>query len=276
MGSGWRCPVSPSDGRRRSTVTLADGPGREAASPGAADVRDAEGAALSLDFVLGVFRIVLIDIALAGDNALVIALAVRTLPKRQQFVGRIWGTAGAVGLRLLFIAIVTYLLNVPLLQVAGGLLLIWIAIKLVRQSDSAEGEGHVRQGTTLLEAIWIIIVADVVMSLDNVIGIAGAAEGDMTLVVFGIGLSIPLVVWGSGVLANLMNRYPWIILIAGGILGEVAGKMILHDPMVGARVGKASVLVEWVVRLGFAAAIVAIGWLASRRRRTEHGEPVRG
>lgn len=237
---------------------------------------DAEEVALSPEFLLGIFRIVLIDIALAGDNALVIALAVRTLPKRQQLLGRMWGTAGAVGLRLLFIAIVTYLLNVPLLQVVGGLLLIWIAIKLVRQGDAAEGDGHVRQGTTLLEAIWIIIVADVVMSLDNVIGVAGAAGGDMTLVVFGIGLSIPLVVWGSGVLANLMNRYPWIILIAGGILGEVAGKMILHDPLVAERIGRASLALEWTVRLGFAGAIIAIGWLCTRRRRVEGSEAARG
>ena len=219
--------------------------------------------------MLGVLKIVLIDLALAGDNALVIALAVRTLPKRQQFLGRIWGTAGAVGLRLLFIAIITYLLGIPLLQVVGGLLLIWIAIKLVRQSD-AHGEGHVRQGTTLLEAIWIILVADVVMSLDNVIGVAGAAEGDMRLVVFGIALSIPIVVWGSGVLAALMNRYPWIILIAAGILGEVAGKMIAHDHFITSRFGMSPV-VEWTLRLSLPAIIVLIGWLTVRRRAAAAG-----
>jgi YjbE family integral membrane protein len=220
---------------------------------------------VNVDFVAGVLKIVLIDLALAGDNALVIALAVRTLPKRQQFLGRIWGTAGAVGLRLLFIGIITYLLGIPLLQAVGGLLLIWIAIKLVRQSDGG-GEGHVRQGTTLLEAIWIIIVADVVMSLDNVIGVAGAAEGDMSLVVFGIALSIPIVVWGSGVLARLMNRYPWIILIAGGILGEVAGKMIAHDHFVVSRLGEVPEMGEWALRLGLAGAIILIGWLTARRR----------
>jgi len=216
-------------------------------------------------FWIGVFKIVLIDLALAGDNALVIALAVRTLPKRQQFVGRIWGTVGAVGLRLLFITIISYLLGIPLLQVVGGLLLIWIAIKLVRQSEEA-GDGSAKAGTTLLEAIWIIIVADVVMSLDNVIGVAGAAEGDLRLVIFGIGLSIPIVVWGSGVLATLMNRYQWIILIAGGILGEVAGKMILHDHFVVSRLGEVPGLVEWAVRLGLAGGIMLIGWITPRRR----------
>jgi YjbE family integral membrane protein len=224
---------------------------------------------VNADFVIGVLKIVLIDLALAGDNALVIALAVRTLPKRQQFLGRIWGTVGAVGLRLLFITIITYLLGIPLLQAVGGLLLIWIAIKLVRQSDS-HGEGHVKHGTTLLEAIWIIIVADVVMSLDNVIGVAGAAEGDMRLVVFGIGLSIPIVVWGSGVLASLMNRYPWIILIAAGILGEVAGKMIAHDHFIASRFG-VSPVVEWTLRLSLPAVIVLIGWLTVRRRAAAAG-----
>jgi YjbE family integral membrane protein len=220
---------------------------------------------MDVQFAVNVLKIVLIDLALAGDNALVIALAVRTLPPRQQFLGRIWGTAGAVGLRLAFIAIISYLLGIPLLQVAGGLVLIWIAIKLVRQAEGA-GEGHVRHGTSLLEAIWIIIVADVVMSLDNVIGVAGAAEGDMRLVVFGIALSIPIVVWGSGVLAKLMNRYPWIILIAGGILGEVAGKMILHDHWVTTRFGDIPDGVEWAVRLGLAFGVIAIGWLTVRRR----------
>ncbi len=134
------------------------------------------------------------------------------------------------------------------------------------------GEGHVRHGTTLPEAIWIIIVADVVMSLDNVIGVAGAAEGDMRLVVFGIGLSIPIVVWGSGILASLMNRYPWIILIAGGILGEVAGKMLAARPLHRDPVRRdAPTCVEWTLRLGLAGAIVLIGWLTARRRAPRRG-----
>jgi len=220
---------------------------------------------MNLDFLLGIGKIVLIDLALAGDNALVIALAVRTLSRRQQFQGRIWGTVGAVGLRLAFIFIVTHLLAIPLLQVVGGLLLIWIAVKLVLQSDGHEG-GQVKQGTTLLGAIWVILVADVIMSLDNVIGVAAAAEGDMRLVVFGIALSIPIVVWGSGVLARLMNRYPWIILVAGGILGEVAGKMMLHDFFVTSRFGDVPDGVEYAVRIALALAIVLVGWLVTRRR----------
>jgi YjbE family integral membrane protein len=220
---------------------------------------------MDLGFLMNVGKIVLIDLALAGDNALVIALAVRTLPKRQQLLGRLWGTGGAVVLRIAFITVISYLLRVPLLQAVGGALLVWIAIKLVRQEEP--GEGHVRHGTTLLEAIWIIVVADVVMSLDNVIGVAGAAEGDLRLVVFGIGLSIPIVVWGSGLLATLMNRYPWIILIAAGILGDVAGKMIVHDRFILGHLGEAPDALEWALRLGLAAGVILLGWLVQQRRK---------
>src|SRR5262245_35056080 len=124
--------------------------------------------------------IILIDLTLAGDNALVIALAVRTLPPRHQFVGRVWGTVGAVVLRLIFIAIATALLRIPFVQVVGGVLLLWIAVKLVSQQE--KGEAHVRQGSSLREAIWIIVVADAVMSLDNVLAVAGTAQGDLVLV----------------------------------------------------------------------------------------------
>ena len=203
---------------------------------------------MSVDFLLSVGKIILLDLILAGDNAVVIALAVRTLPARQQLQGRIWGTVGAVGLRLLFIAIVSYLLGVPLLQVTGALLLLWIAVKLIKQTGGeGAGEGHVRHGTSLLEAIWIILVADLVINLDNVIAIAGAAHGEVRLVIFGIALSIPIVVWASGLLARLMNRHPWIILLGAGVLGEVAGKMIVEDHWVVSNLGHAPLLVEWAL-----------------------------
>jgi len=195
------------------------------------------------EFWARVLGIIIIDLTLAGDNALVIALAVRNLPTRQQFLGRIWGTAGAVGLRLAFIAIATLLLRIPFLQLVGGLLLLWIAFKLIHHEAAAEG--HVRQGGSLREAIWIIIVADAIMSLDNVLAVAAAADGDMKLVVFGIALSIPIVVWGSGLLATMMNRYIWIIWIGGGILGYVAGQMILKDKGFG-WIDHSSPVVAWL------------------------------
>jgi YjbE family integral membrane protein len=179
------------------------------------------------EFWARVFGIIVIDLTLAGDNALVIALAVRNLAKRQQFLGRIWGTLGAVGLRLAFIAIATFLLRIPFLQLVGGVLLLWIAFRLVHTESGTEG--HVREAGSLRQAIWIIVVADAIMSLDNVLAVAAAAHGDMRLVVFGIALSLPIVVWGSGILATLMNRFMWIIWIGGGILGYVAGEMILKD-----------------------------------------------
>jgi YjbE family integral membrane protein len=217
--------------------------------------------------------IVIIDLTLAGDNALVIALAVRTLPRRQQFWGRIWGTIGAVGLRLAFIAVITYLLRIPLLQFVGGLLLVWIAIKLIRQDAGGEGEGHVRQGTSLVQAVWIIIVADVVMSLDNVLAVAAAAHGDLILVIFGIALSLPLVVWGSGILARLMGRYPWIVWLGGGILGYVAGEMILKDRVIQQWVGEGVIeILHYPLPLVLGIGITGLGWWIAREAR--HGRKI--
>jgi YjbE family integral membrane protein len=210
--------------------------------------------------------IVIIDLTLAGDNALVIALAVRTLPSRQRFWGRLWGTVGAVSLRLAFITLVTYLLRIPLLQLAGGLLLIWIAVKLIRQE--AEAEGHVRHGTTMLEAVWIIILADLVMSLDNVLAVAAAAHGDLILVTFGIALSLPLVIWGSGILATLMNRHAWIVWLGGGILGYVAGEMILKDHIVVGWIGeRLARTLRFIVPVVLGGAITGLGWWLARGHR---------
>jgi len=230
---------------------------------------------LSPEFWARWLSIVIIDLSLAGDNALVIALAVRTLPRRQQFWGRVWGSLGAVVLRLLFITIITYLLRIPLLQFAGGLLLIWIALKLVRQdAGEGEGEGKARQGTSLWEAIWIIVVADVIMSLDNVLAVAGAAHGDLVLVVFGIAFSLPLVVWGSGILARLMNRFQWIIWLGGGILGYVAGEMILKDTLVAGWLGDVGRALHYPLPVALGALIAGLGWWLARGARAgapEHG-----
>lgn len=207
--------------------------------------------------------IVLLDLVLAGDNALVIALATRTLPPRQQLWGRVWGTLGAVMLRLIFVAIVTWLLKLPLLRFIGGLVLVWIAFKLVHQPPGHEA--HVRQGRSLGQAIGIIILADVVMSFDNVMAISGAARGDFLLVVFGLALSLPLVVWGSGLLARLMDKFPLIIWLGGGVLGWVAVKMMFDDPLVVQWLGEAlaRVLHQFVPWLS-GAIIALLGWWFAR------------
>ena len=227
---------------------------------------------LDPEFWARLASIVVIDLSLAGDNALVIALAVRSLPAREQWLGRVWGTAAAVGLRLLFIAVVSALLSIPLLRAVGGLLLLWIAIRLVR--PGGEAEGHVRHGTSLREAIWIIVVADVTMSLDNVLAVAAAAHGDMLLVSFGIALSLPIVVWGSGFLARLMTRQPWIIWIGGGILGYVAGEMITDDPVVRGWLGAHADAVDDFVSLLLAAGLALLGWWLARTAAS--GPPARG
>jgi YjbE family integral membrane protein len=212
-------------------------------------------------------QIVILDLTLAGDNALVIALAVRKLPPKQQWQGRIWGTFGAVALRIVFIAIISLLLGITLLQAAGGLILLWIAVKLLSQEGHVESEHQVRQGSTLLEAIWIIIVADVVMSLDNVLAISGAAHGDMTLVIFGVGLSIPIVIWGSGLLARLMARFWWIVDLGAAILGWVAGEMILGDRVVQEWLGgHPSPVVTRAVQGALAILVIVVGRLWARRR----------
>ncbi len=218
------------------------------------------------DFWFRWMQIVILDLTLAGDNALVIALAVRKLPPRQQWQGRIWGTFGAVALRILFIAIISMLLRVPLLQAAGGAALLWIAVKLLSQEGHDEADHQVRQGTSLLEAIWIIIVADVVMSLDNVLAISGAAHGDMTLVIFGVALSIPIVIWGSGLLARLMARLWWIVDLGAAILGWVAGEMILGDKVVqGWLGGHPSPVVTRAVQGALAILVIVIGRAWARR-----------
>jgi YjbE family integral membrane protein len=212
--------------------------------------------------------IVVLDLTLAGDNALVIALAVRNLPPRQQLQGRLWGTFGAVGLRLLFIFIITFLLRIPLLQAVGGAVLLWIAVKLLTQEGEAHGE--VKGGTTLLQAIWIIVVADVLMSLDNVLAVAAAAHGDFLLVVFGVGLSIPIVIWGSGLLARLMGRFGWIVDLGAGILGFVAGEMILKDEVLRRWIGPGTAdALHWVLPIVLGVGVILLGrFLKSRRAAT--------
>ena len=222
------------------------------------------------EFWARLLGIILIDISLAGDNALVIALAVRGLAPRQQLLGRIWGTAGAVALRVAFIAIVSYLLSIPLLQLAGGLALIWIAVRLVKPGQNQQGGP--RQGTTLGEAIWIIIVADVTMSLDNVLGVAAAAKGDMVLVVVGIALSLPLVVWGSGLLATLMARHEWIVWLGGGVLGYVAGEMMTDDPVVQRWLGPAAKAADLWLSIVLGIFVLALGWWLARTAARHGGE----
>jgi YjbE family integral membrane protein len=204
--------------------------------------------------------IIVIDLSLAGDNALVIAMAVLTLPPRQRLFGLIGGTIGAVVLRIVLIAVITQILLIPFLQALGGLVLVWIAIKLVRQ-DASDTKGHkVREVATLWEAIGIIIVADLIMSLDNVLAVAATAHGDLTLVLFGIGLSIPIVICGSSLLARLMDRFRWIVWLGGGVLGWVAGDLAITDTLVRASIGSWDSILHWALPSLLAATAIMLGW----------------
>ena len=216
-------------------------------------------------FWTAVLRIIWIDLLLAGDNAVVIALAVRSLPSRQQWWGRIWGTAGAVILRLVFLFVITHLLQVPFLKFVGGAVLIWIAIKLLRP----QGESHesVREGASLMDAIWVIMVADVTMSLDNVLAVAGAAAGNFSLIVFGILVSLPLVVFGSGVIGWMMSRWIWIVWLGGGILGYVAGEMMITDAWVHAWLGRAADVLHRPLPIILFLALTLLGWWLTQRER---------
>jgi YjbE family integral membrane protein len=217
------------------------------------------------EFWLRLVGIGVLNLLLSGDNALVIALAVRTLPRRKRVLGQIWGALGAVVLRLVFVAVVSVLLQVPLLQLFGGLLLVWIAVKLVRPATG--GDGKARHGGSLWEAVWIIIVADVTMSLDNVLAIAAASRGDLVLVMFGVGLSLPIVVWGAGLLAHLMNRFAWIVWLGGGVLGYVAGEMLMEDPIVKRGLGEATGPLHYPVPLLIGLVVTACGWWLARGQR---------
>ena len=186
----------------------------------------------SPEFWLALGQIIIIDILLGGDNAVVIALACRKLPPAQRTKGIIWGTAGAIVLRVILIAFAMTLLALPFLKFVGALLLVWIGVKLLAPDE--EGHGDVQGSDKLLAAIKTIIVADLVMSVDNVIAIAGAAQnaGDHSflLVVLGLLISIPIIVWGSQLVIKLMERLPLIITLGGMLLGWIAGGMLVTDP----------------------------------------------
>jgi YjbE family integral membrane protein len=182
----------------------------------------------SVSFLVAVLQIIAIDILLGGDNAVVIALACRRLPPERRRQGIFWGVAGAIGLRVVLIFFALQLLAVPWLKLVGALLLFWIGIKLMQPEDGEHGD--VTASTTLAGAIKTIVVADAVMSIDNVIAVAGAANGSLGLVVFGILISIPIVVWGSQFVLKLMDRFPIVITAGGALLGWIGGGMIAGDP----------------------------------------------
>jgi YjbE family integral membrane protein len=193
---------------------------------------------------IAVIKIIGINIILSGDNAVVIALACRNLPPRQRKWGIMLGAGAAVVLRIIFTLLVQFLFNLPWLKLAGGLLLLWIAIKLLAGEDHADDDGKVAGGSSLWEAVKIVAIADIVMSLDNVLAIAGAAEAAppeqrIWLIIMGLVISIPLVVAGSTLIMGLLSRYPILVWAGAGLLGWIAGELIATEP----------ILQDWVASL---------------------------
>lgn len=219
-------------------------------------------------FWLAVGQIIMIDILLGGDNAVVIALACRQLPGHLRLKGILWGTAGAIVLRVVLIAFALTLLQVPYLKLIGAALLMWIGVKLLAPQDG-EDHSNIQGSDKLWAAVKTVIVADLVMSIDNVIAIAGAATGaggehQLTLVIFGLLVSIPIIVWGSQLVLALMDRFPSIIVVGGMLLGWIAGTMAHSDPALREWFPQTPV---WSYSMGIAGALTVFLIGNSLRRR---------
>lgn len=218
----------------------------------------------SPEFWVAVMQIIAIDIVLGGDNAVVIALASRRLPEKQRNQAIFWGVFGAIGLRVILIFFALALLAIPFLKIVGALLLLWIGVKLL-QPEPEDGGHEIDASTTLLGAIKTIIIADAVMSLDNVIAIAGAAKDSIGLVIFGLMVSVPIIVWGSKLVMKLMDRFPVTIAIGAGLLGWIAGDMTVTDAATKEWVGSSLPLLQWVAPVAGALLVVILGkWLAAK------------
>lgn len=219
-----------------------------------------------MDWFLAVLSIVLIDIVLAGDNAVVIALAVRTLPPKERLMGIALGSFVAVALRVGLTFVASQLLVMNYVKLIGGLLILWIAVKLLVDNTGDKAHGKEAAGG-LWQAVWLILVADVTMSLDNVLAVAGASKGSFGLLLFGLGLSIPLVVFTSNLLSRLMDRYVFIIYLGAAILGKVGGDMIMTDRLIADYLHPAPWLVHTVEGvLAVGVVLVALAWRRGRRR----------
>jgi YjbE family integral membrane protein len=220
----------------------------------------------TLDFLWRFLRIVAIDIVLAGDNAVVIAMAVRSLPERQRRQGILWGALAAVGMRVAITVVAVQLLTIPYLSAVGGALVLWIAVKLLVQEPP--DESGVRAAGGFWQAIRIIMFADLVMSTDNILAIAGASGGSKELVLFGLALSIPIVMFCSAIIATMLDRYPWLAYVGAGILGWTGGEMIGHDKAIMAHIGETAGVWKWVFAAVAGVLVVAVGWWWDSRRHS--------
>jgi YjbE family integral membrane protein len=218
------------------------------------------------DFWIGLLKIIWINIILSGDNAVVIALAARSLPPHQQRMAVLWGSGAAVVMRIVLTVVAVQLLALPYLQIIGGVLLLWIGVQLLGEED--EGEGEAKEHGTLSAAIRTILIADLVMSLDNVIAVAAAAKGSLTLLILGLAISIPLVIFGSTLMIKLMERFPIIVVLGAGLIGWVGGETIISDTVLKDMVA-ARPWLHYAAAAAGAAFVIAIGKALQARSRTK-------
>ncbi len=224
---------------------------------------------MTVELLTKIASIIVINIILSGDNALVIGMASRTLPPRQRRMAIILGGAGAIVLRIIFTAVAAFFLKVPFLEALGGGVLIWIAYKLLNDESNAH---DVKSGDSLPSAVRTIIVADVVMSLDNMLAIGGAAGGSIELLLFGLGLSMPLILLGSNYLARLLNRFPWLMIGGSGVLVITASRMIVDDHIVRGAIGDSA---SFPVLIGLSVVGIVVVLLPNlfKWRRVRNGQP---
>jgi len=215
-------------------------------------------------FWVDVFKIIMIDLLLSGDNAVVIALACRNLPQAQRRKGIMYGVGGAIGLRIVLTFFAVSLLALPYLKLVGALLLLWIGIKLLLPEDE-HGEGNIKAEANLWGAVKTIIIADFVMSLDNVLGVAAVAHGNVWLLVFGLIISIPMIAWSSQLVLKLIDRYPFIIYAGGALLGYVAGEMLVTEALFKPLL-EAQHYLHWLVPAVCAVFVLAMGWWLAMRK----------
>ena len=221
-----------------------------------------------------VLQIIVVDILLGGDNAVVIALACRNLPPAQRTRGVLLGTMGAIVLRVALISFAVVLLDIPFLKFVGGLMLLWIGVKLMTPDH---GDPNINPSDRLWTAVKTIIVADAVMSLDNVIAVAGAAEAAdpqhrLALVIFGLLVSIPLIVWGSTLVLKLLDRFPIVIALGAGLLGWIAGGLLIDDPFMDRWSWTNLQSAEYAAQVAGAVFVLAIGWLVRKRAQASQTE----